>query len=310
MNHLYHHHLLSINDLSRSDIELILKRADKMPGKDPMHPQTEFLKGKSIALAFFEPSTRTRMSFEFAQKYLGGSTIDLGDLDKTSLKKGESLDDTLQIIIGYTNALIIRSKEINDCFMAKHFADESGVVVINAGNGSDEHPTQSLVDLYTIKKRFGKLEGLNVGIIGDLKYGRTVHSLVMALNHFDDNHCYLLSPKGLELPIKYFNNNCVKANLSELSDLINEFDVLYATRIQKERMSAGVNPAEFSYVINQEVMSKAKNNMIIMHPLPRIKELPTSLDKDPRAAYFEQAFNGVIVRQSLLYSLLRRQVIL
>lgn len=307
-NLLYKKSIIQIDDYSRSEIELILAHSEKMPGKDPFFPQTKFLEGKIIDLAFFEPSTRTRMSFEHAIKYLGGSICDLGDLDKTSLKKGESFEDTIKIISGYCNAIILRSSDEKACIEAKKYSD--GVPIINAGNGSDEHPTQALLDLYTIKKKLGRLDCLNVGIIGDLKYGRTVHSLVKSLSIFEGNTCNLLSPKGLELPEKYFTKSCINCEFSDINDLIKDFDVLYATRIQKERLPNEIKDENYSYEINQKMMDNAKKNMILMHPLPRINEITAEVDMDPRAAYFEQAKNGLIVRQALLYSILRKKIIL
>jgi len=296
---------LSVDDFSRKEVELIYQIAKKMPGKDPMHPQTDFLKGKVVSLAFFEPSTRTRMSFEIAQKYLGGGVVNVGDLNSTSIKKGESLDDTLRIMGGYTNSIIIRTTDENLCYNARELLPD--IPIINAGNGSDEHPTQALLDLWTIKNKVGSLDNLTVGIIGDLKYGRTTHSLAKMLNKFENNTIYLFSPKGLEMPEKYKSSNCIVKRLSDLSEVVSELDVLYATRIQKERISNG---EDYSYRIDKEMMNLAKEDMILMHPLPRIDEIPISIDLDKRAAYFEQARGGLVIRQALLYSLLRKRIIL
>ena len=267
--------------------------------------KSSMLAGKILALLFFEPSTRTRMSFETAMKRLGGSVINLGPAEGSSISKGESLADTVRVIGGYADALVIRHPKEGSARLASQF---SPVPVLNAGDGAGHHPTQTLLDLYTIRKE-SRLENLHVALVGDLKYGRTVHSLAYALSLYGAD-ITLVSPPTLRMP------DPIKADLSskgtivretaDLGEVIDNVDVLYMTRIQRERFP---DPVEYqkvasSYRITPESLAGSQQNLIIMHPLPRVDEISPSVDDSSHARYFQQSFYGVPVRMALLKMLL------
>lgn len=291
-------HLISIHDLSKAEILEYLDFA-----KSLQHSlEKDLLKEKIITLAFFEPSTRTRLSFEAAALRLGGKTIGFAEAAQTSIAKGETLSDTLRILGGYSDAIVIRHSKEGAARLASEIA---GVPVINAGDGANQHPTQTLLDLFTIRELFGKLEGLNLALVGDLKYGRTIHSLVEAASLFN-MRLYLVAAAGLSLPehlTEILKLRGVKFSFHrDVKEIVSQVDVLYLTRLQKERL-AGENVGEYQG-ITLELLAEAKPTLKILHPLPRLGELPEAIDHTPHAAYFEQAKNGMIVREAILAKIL------
>ncbi|WP_457548773.1 aspartate carbamoyltransferase [Archaeoglobus sp.] len=293
-------HLISIDDLSKDDIVHILKRAEEFEDVARGLKVSKLLEGKILTNLFFEPSTRTRMSFETAMKRLGGDVINMTAQEASSIAKGESLADTIRVISKYVDVIVIRHPLEGS---ARFASEHSEVPVINAGDGAGQHPTQTLLDLYTIMKECGRIEGLKIALMGDLKYSRTVHSLIKALNLFD-NEIYLISPESLRLPEEFLEE--VKAKEVTLDEVIEEIDVLYVTRIQRERFpdEEEYRKVAGSYRITAETLSKAKENLIVMHPLPRVDEIDASVDKTRHAKYFDQAFYGVPVRMAILCEVL------
>ncbi|SNR51505.1 aspartate carbamoyltransferase [Halorubrum vacuolatum] len=296
-------HLITATQLSRDDIEAVLDRARRIAA-DPAafadrHAETV------LALCFFEPSTRTKMSFDTAAKRLGADTIDMGTVESSSVTKGESLADTVRVIEGYADAIVLRHPSEGAATLAAEFVD---VPVINAGDGAGQHPSQTLLDLYTVRENHG-LDGLTVGIMGDLKYGRTVHSLAAALTNFDVNQ-HFISPDSLRLPRSVrFDLHEAGAQLREhtdLEDVLPELDVLYVTRIQKERFpdENEYHRVAGQYRIDAGTLADAREDLIVMHPLPRVDEIAADVDTSGHARYFEQAHNGVPVRMALLDTLL------
>ncbi|MDO8125868.1 MAG: aspartate carbamoyltransferase [Candidatus Brocadiales bacterium] len=296
--------IISFRDFTKEEILYILSLSKEMEEK--AHP--DLLKGKVLATLFFEPSTRTRMSFESAMKLMGGEVIGFVDPGATSIAKGESLRDTVKIVAGYASAIVVRH------FLdgaARLVADTVGIPVINAGDGSNQHPTQTFLDLYTIHKTKGTLDDLAIGFIGDLKYGRTVHSLAYALAHFR-SYMYFISPPSLRMPpdlLKELSERGVKfQEITSLEEVSDRLDVLYCTRIQKERFA---DPIEYgkvkgSYHLSKTTLdrSKVKKTLKILHPLPRVDEMDESLDETPYAVYFQQAHSGIPVREAILASVL------
>jgi len=261
------------------------------------------LHGKIAAALFFEPSTRTRLSFETAMQRMGGDIIGFSSVEGTSVKKGETLEDTLKTVDQYADVIIIRHPQIG---AAKIAADVADAPVINAGDGAGEHPTQALLDLYTIHKAKNAIDGLTIALVGDLKHARVMHSLAYALSNFDVK-LYLISPSMLKMPVEVLdhlkNKQIEFAEMETLNPkVITELDVLYTIRIQKERFPSEEEyiRVKDSYRITPELLTHAKEDMIILHPLPRREELPPEIDKTPFAKYFEQARNGVYVRMALL----------
>ncbi|RLE80857.1 MAG: aspartate carbamoyltransferase [Thermoprotei archaeon] len=293
--------VISILDFSRSDLKTLFDTAryfEEFKGR-----VFDYLRGRILALAFFEPSTRTRLSFEVAMKRLGGEVVHLGEIKRTSIAKGESLADTIVMLSNYADAIVIRHRLEGAAKFAAEIAD---VPVINGGDGSQHHPTQAMIDLYTIWRELGKIDGLTVGVIGDLKYGRAACSFIYGLTLFDIEKIYLVSPLILRVrpEVKdYLKKSEIKFEEKEgLEDIIEELDVLYVTRIQKERFP---DPSEYekvkgSYIVTPEILSKSKKNLIVLHPLPRVYEIPYEIDKLPCAKYFIQAKYGVPVRMALL----------
>jgi aspartate carbamoyltransferase catalytic subunit len=290
-----------MRDFSREEIDSVLDLSSSLEafahGK-----KSDMLSGKMLALLFFEPSTRTRMSFETAMKRLGGAVINLGPAEGSSISKGESLADTVRVIGGYADALVIRHPKEGSARLAAEF---SPVPVLNAGDGAGHHPTQTLLDLYTIKKEEGRLEDLQIALVGDLKYGRTVHSLAYALSLYGAD-ITLVSPPTLRMPESIRSDLSSKGTrvqeTCDLNAVINNIDVLYMTRIQRERFP---DPVEYkkvasSYRITPESLVGVRKNLIIMHPLPRVDEIAPAVDRTPYARYFQQSFNGVPVRMALL----------
>lgn len=290
--------LVSIDDFSKAEWLKILDLAEKFE----KNPKQRILEGNVVATLFFEPSTRTRLSFESAASYLGAKVIGFSDASSTSVKKGESLNDTILTVSNYCDIIVMRHPREGS---ARYASEVSPVPVINAGDGANQHPTQTLLDLYSIRKTQGKLENIHITFVGDLKYGRTVHSLVIALCNFNATF-HLVSPIELKLP-SYIKRHIKEAKLkyhqyTDLSEAIPASDILYMTRIQKERFS---DPIEYekvknAYVLRNNMLGDAKDNMKVLHPLPRVNEITEDVDANPMAYYFQQAKNGVYVRQALL----------
>ena len=296
-------HLITATQLSRGDIEAVLDRARAIAADPAAYADRHA--GTVLALCFFEPSTRTRMSFDAAAKRLGIDTIDMGDVSASSVSKGESLADTVRVIEGYSDALVLRHPSEGAAQMAAEFVD---VPVVNAGDGAGQHPSQTLLDLYTIQETHG-LDDLTIGVMGDLKYGRTVHSLATALTNFDA-HQHFISPESLGLPRSVrFDLHETGAQIREHDDLeavLPELDVLYVTRIQKERFpdENEYHRVAGEYQIDASVLEAAADDLTVMHPLPRVDEIAPDVDDTDHARYFEQAHNGIPVRMALLDSLL------
>lgn len=304
------YHVLSAHQFDRTQLDQLFRMADIME-YNAKNGGTNLLQGKIMAALFFEPSTRTRFSFESAMMRLSGSVISTENAAQfSSAIKGETLEDSIRVISSYADVIVLRHNEEG---AAKRAAQVAGVPVINAGDGSGEHPTQSLLDLYTIQKELGAIDGLKVAMVGDLTYGRTVHSLSYMLAKYEKVTVYFVSPENCPIPEK------VKAYLDErgvtyfeetdLEKVSGEVDVLYMTRIQKERFPSGEEylKAAGKYVINQEIVDGMKPNAIILHPLPRAGEILPEVDGDARAAYFRQATNGVYIRMALLAYCLKEQ---
>ena len=300
-------HLISATQLSRADIEAVLDRAAEIDA-DPSALNGRH-EGAILGLCFFEPSTRTRMSFDTAMKRLGGRTIDMGSVESSSVKKGETLADTMRVLEGYADALVLRHPSEGSAKMATEFVD---VPLVNAGDGAGQHPTQTLLDLYTMRQNVG-LDDVTVGIMGDLKYGRTVHSLAAALTNFDTRQ-HFISPESLRLPrsVRYdlHESGAQVREHTALEEVLSELDILYVTRIQRERF-----PDENEYLkvageyqIDAEDLEAAKDSLTVMHPLPRVDEIAPDVDQTEHATYFEQAHNGVPVRMALLDMLLSEEV--
>ena len=294
--------LISINDFTREEHIRILDLA----GTFEKQPSQRILEDYVVATLFFEPSTRTRLSFESAAKRLGAKVIGFSDTSSTSVQKGESLRDTILTVSNYCDIIVMRHPREGS---ARFASEVSNVPVINAGDGANQHPTQTLLDLYSIRKTQGSLDNLNVAFVGDLKYGRTVHSLVQALCNYNTTF-HLVSPLELKLPssvkMDIKERNHVYHQYSDLSEVIHKVDILYMTRIQKERFS---DPLDYekvknAYVLRNSMLEHGKSNLRILHPLPRVNEITTDVDENPKAYYFTQALNGVFVRQALLASIL------
>lgn len=298
--------IISIKDFKREDIEFILDEASKLEDISKSKEISEELKGKILGLMFFEPSTRTRMSFETAMKRLGGEGIGFENSGSSSVSKGESIADTAKMFEGYSDALVIRH-ELEG--VSKFISDIVDIPVINAGDGAGQHPTQTLLDLYTIKKEIGKIDDLKIALIGDLKYGRTVHSLSNALGLFNNIKIYLVSPPKLRMPQEVLHDinktNVRYEEVTSIEEIIDDVDVLYVTRIQKERFG-DINDylkIKGAYVINKKMLEGKE--LIVMHPLPRIDEIDTDVDNTKYNKYFTQAANAVPVRMAILKTLIK-----
>lgn len=295
--------IISINDLSKDQIITILELA-KTFEKDPI--QTKLLKGKVIASAFYEPSTRTRLSFDTAISKLGGKIIGFSDSSSTSVKKGETLKDTISMLSNYSDLIILRHPKEGS---ARFASEISEVPVINAGDGANQHPTQTLLDLYSIKETQKKLTGLKIMFVGDLKYGRTVHSLTLALIQFDCEFIFV-SPKELELPesirLELKANGSQFIETQDLETQIDKIDIMYVTRVQKERFADEYEYEKIKqgYIITNEILEKTKSSLKVLHPLPRVDEIHVEVDENPKAHYFKQAQNGIYVRQAIISLLL------
>jgi aspartate carbamoyltransferase catalytic subunit len=292
--------IISIRDFSRKEIDYLLKTAKKV--EKTSEDKLRVLSGKIMGTLFFEPSTRTRLSFEVAMKKLGGEVVGFSEPALTSIKKGETLADTVRVVENYVDVIVLRHPLEGSARMA---ADYASVPVINAGSGAEEHPTQAFLDLYTIYKEKGQIDGLNIGILGDLRYGRTVHSLTYALSLYDDITLYLISPEQLKMRrevLEAIRDRVKFKETSKIEEVLPKLDVLYVTRIQKERFP---DPAEYqkvkgTYKITLSTLEKAKENLILMHPLPRVDEVDVEVDKTKHAVYFKQVKYGLVTRMALL----------
>lgn len=294
--------LVSITDFSKEEILRIMDLSAEFEA----NPNQNLLTGKVIASLFFEPSTRTRLSFETAINRLGGRVVGFSDSSSSSTTKGESLKDTITMVSSYADLIVMRHPIEGS---ARYSSELSPVPVINAGDGANQHPTQTMLDLYSIKKTQGKLTDLKIAMVGDLKYGRTVHSLLMAMSHFIPKF-YFVSPDELKLPNEYKSfmkhNNIFFEEHVEITDILDEVDVLYMTRVQKERFA---DPIEYErvknvYVLRNEMLANSKPNLRILHPLPRVNEIHTDVDTNPKAYYFQQAKNGVYARMAIMAAIL------
>lgn len=290
--------IISIRDFSKEELLYVLSIAKKI---EKSHDRS-LLKNMLASLLFYEPSTRTRLSFASAIKRLGGDTIGFAQGEVSSMKKGETLWDTIKMAEQYSDVIIIRHPIEGASRLA---AEAASVPVINAGDGANQHPTQTLLDLYTIQKEKGRLENINIGFLGDLKYGRTVHSLAIALSHFNAK-IFFISPKALGMPQYYLDELKQKkikfTEAEDLSEVSRQLDVLYVTRIQKERFPEPLEYEKYrnAYRLDKSLLKQSKKDLIIMHPLPRVGEIDPGLDETKNAVYFRQAGNGIPVRQAIL----------
>ena len=298
--------IISIKDFERSDIDYILNEASKLEDIAQSKEISEELKGKILGLMFFEPSTRTRMSFETSMKRLSGECIGFESSGSSSVSKGESIADTAKMFEGYCDALVIRH-ELEG--VSKFISDIVDVPVINAGDGAGQHPTQTLLDLYTIKKELGSIDNLKIALIGDLKFGRTVHSLANALCLYDNVELYFVSPDKLKMPQEILHDldkmNMSYTEVSNINEIIDKVNVLYVTRIQKERFADVDDYLEIkgAYIINKKILEG--KDLIVMHPLPRIDEINGDVDDTKYNKYFTQAANAVPVRMAILKTLIK-----
>ena len=298
--------LISILDLTTGEIEELIKVAMDIIA-DPVKYQ-EKCKHKKLATLFFEPSTRTRLSFEAAMYELGGNVLGFSEATSSSSAKGESVADTIKVVSYYADIIAMRHPKEGAPFVA---AMKSMVPIINAGDGGHNHPTQTLTDLLTISREKGRLDNLTVGLCGDLKFGRTVHSLIQALSRYEGIKFVMISPDELKIPEYVKQDVLIKNNIDyvetkSLEDAMPSLDILYMTRVQRERF---FNEADYirlkdSYILTMDKLSNAKEDLTIMHPLPRVNEIAVAIDDDPRAKYFEQAQNGKYIRMALILKLL------
>jgi aspartate carbamoyltransferase catalytic subunit len=295
--------LISITDYSKEEYLRIMELAAEFE----KNPNQDLLKGKVVASLFFEPSTRTRLSFETAISRLGGRIIGIADPGSSSVSKGETLHDTIRMVTNYADLIVMRHPLEG---AARYAAEVATVPVINAGDGANQHPTQTLLDMYSILKTQGRLDNINIFMVGDLKYGRTVHSLLMALSEFDNQVFNFIAPEELQMPeeykihlkergIRYFEHR-------EFTDIISAADIIYMTRVQKERFS---DPIEYEkvknvYILREKMLRNTKSNVRVLHPLPRVNEIHTDVDKSEKAYYFEQALNGIYAREAIISHIL------
>ncbi len=302
----YGQDIISVRQFNRDNLSYIFGVADEMRAVVKRVGSTDLLKGHVLACVFYEPSTRTSSSFIAAMSRLGGSVIPINEVRYSSVTKGESLPDTIRTLESYADVIVLRHPEVGASQVAAEYARKP---IINAGDGVGEHPTQALLDLYTIQTELGTIDGLHVAMVGDLRYGRTVHSLARLLCLYDVQMTFV-SPEILRLPLDVMNE--VKDHGKQVretynvQDVIADVDVLYVTRVQRERFADQAQYEEVKdyYIITPELMSHAKERMVIMHPLPRVNEISYALDNDPRAAYFRQMENGMYIRMALLAAVL------
>jgi len=300
MNGFFQKDIISIRDFGKENLESIFSATEKIINLDPTK-RREIARGKTLGYIFFEPSTRTRLSFQAAMALIGGTSLGIADVSSSSVQKGESLYDTVKVMSGYTDVLVLRHPLDGS---SRFSAEISQKPIINGGSGTEEHPTQAIQDLFTIKREKKKIDGLKIGIVGDLKYGRTVYSLLHGLCNYNVD-VHLISPESLK--IRNDSTYDIKKQLSytestSLDEYIDDLDVLYVTRIQKERFPDEEEYVKMkgSYVIGLDVVKKMKEDAIILHPLPRIDEISTDVDSSNQAKYFEQAEYGKYTRAALL----------
>ena len=299
--------ILSVSQFDTQTLDYVFARAREMREMVKQASGTDLLKGKVVVCLFYEPSTRTSSSFIAAMERLGGGVIPITQgVQFSSVSKGESLPDTIRTLEQYADVIVLRHPEVGSAQVA---ADYAGVPVINAGDGPGEHPTQALLDLFTIQDELGAIDGLKIAMVGDLRYGRTVHSLTKLLRQYDVSLRFV-SPEILRLPLTIMNQ-VIDAGMDvrethDVADVIESADVLYVTRVQKERFSdmAQYEEVKDHYEITPELMAQAKEKMVVMHPLPRVGEIHYAVDDDPRAAYFRQVRNGMYIRMALLAAVL------
>ena len=305
-NGFYGQDILSVSQFDRNKLDFIFSVADEMRMLVERFGSADLLQGKILANLFYEPSTRTSSSFMAAMLRLGGQVIPINNVQYSSVTKGESLPDTIRTLESYSDVIVIRHPEVGSAATAAHYASKP---VINAGDGVGEHPTQALLDLFTVVEALGGISGLKVAMVGDLKYGRTVHSLTKLLVNYPVEFVFV-SPDILRMPrdvIEVVDASGHRYTETEdVHDCIGDVDVLYITRVQKERFTdlAVYEAVKDHYVVDPALMSKAKERMIVMHPLPRINEISYAVDSDPRAAYFRQMRNGMYVRMAVLAAVL------
>ncbi len=299
-------HLIDPTDLSKEETMQIIETAEDIIANRAKYSQA--CQGKKLATLFYEPSTRTRLSFNAAMLELGGSVLGFADAASSSVSKGETVADTTRVLECFADIIAMRHYKEGAPLVASQYVK---IPVINAGDGSHAHPTQTLTDLLTIKRELGRFDGLTVGFCGDLKYGRTVHSLIKALARFSSIKIVLISPEELKLP-QYVYKEVASSSLefsevSTLEEAMPTLDVLYMTRVQGERFAdqAEYERLKDSFILSPEKLTEAKKDMVILHPLPRVNEITREVDSDPRAAYFRQVENGKFVRMSLIYTLLK-----
>lgn len=305
-NGLFGQDILSVKQFNRDLLQYVCDVADEMRNMVNRFGKVNLLDGKILGCVFYEPSTRTSSSFQAAMLRLGGRVIPINEVTYSSVTKGESLPDTIRTLECYCDVIVLRHPEAGSAATAARYARKP---IINAGDGVGEHPTQALLDFLTVRRELGQLDGLKVAMVGDLKYGRTVHSLTRLMSMYDTTF-YFVSPDNLKLPAELLDE--VKAHglphreTPDVNDVIREADVLYVTRVQRERFSdqAEYEAVKDFYVIDPELMAKAKERMVLMHPLPRVGEISYQVDDDPRAAYFRQMENGLHTRMALLAAVL------
>lgn len=305
-NGFYGRDILSVRQFNRENLQYIFRVAEEMRSMVERFGSADLLQGKILANLFYEPSTRTSSSFNAAMQRLGGRVIAINEVVYSSVSKGESLPDTIRTLESYADVIVLRHPEVGSAAIAAHYARKP---IINAGDGVGEHPTQALLDLFTIQEELGRCDDLKVAMVGDLKYGRTVHSLTRLLNMYRAEF-YFVSPDILTMPPEILEE--VKAaglrytETRDIHEVIGEVDVLYVTRVQKERFTdlAQYEAVKDYYVVDPELMARAKEKMIVMHPLPRVGEISYAVDDDPRAAYFRQMVNGMYIRMALLAAVL------
>lgn len=297
------HNFVTIADLTKEKILYMIRMAQEFE----KHPNREILKGKVIATLFFEPSTRTRLSFETAANRLGARVIGFTDPKVTSSSKGETLKDTIMMVSNYADVIVMRHSIEG---AAQYASEISPVPIVNAGDGAHQHPSQCMLDLYSIYKTQGTLENLNIYLVGDLKYGRTVHSLIMAMRHFNPTF-HFIAPKELAMPNEYKiyckdNNIKFEEHTDFNEDVISDADILYMTRVQKERFSDLMEYERVKnvYILKNDMLANVKDNMKILHPLPRVNEIAYDVDSNPHAYYIQQAQNGLYARQAIICDVL------
>ena len=298
--------IISVSQFSRENLAYIFEVADEMKAVINRVGSTDLLKGHVLACVFYEPSTRTSSSFIAAMSRLGGSVIPINEVRYSSVTKGESLPDTIRTLESYADVIVLRHPDVGASEVAAEYACKP---IINAGDGVGEHPTQALLDLYTIRSELGTIDELHVAMVGDLRYGRTVHSLARLLCLYDVQMTFV-SPETLRLPLDVMNEvrdqDQPVRETYDVHDIITDVDVLYVTRVQRERFAdqAQYDAVKDYYVITADLMEQAKERMVVMHPLPRVNEISYAIDDDPRAAYFRQMENGMYIRMALLATVL------